>query len=104
MDARVCSRLSTAGRWTCEAVSGSTGAGTLFFYTRLTSPSNAIVEHRWYEGERLRQTVELRVSANAGSGYRTFSRQTTRAGDWRVELRAKDGTVLREERFTVQPR
>jgi len=108
VDARVCSRLSTAGpRWTCEAVSGSTGTGTLFFYTRLKSARDAIVEHRWYEDERLRRTVELRLSANTGSGYRTFSRQTippARTGDWRVELRAKDGTLLGEERFTVQPR
>jgi hypothetical protein len=107
VEARVCSRLSTAGpRWQCQAVSGSTGTGTLFFYTRLKSASDAVVEHRWYEGERLHRTVELRLSANAGSGYRTFSRQTitpARAGDWRVELRAPDGTLLREERFTVRP-
>jgi hypothetical protein len=106
VDARVCSRLSTVGpRWQCQAVSGSTGTGTLFFYTRLKSASNAVVEHRWYEGERLHRTVELRVSANAGSGYRTFSRQTitpARAGDWRVELRAPDGTLLSEARFTVR--
>jgi hypothetical protein len=107
VEARVCSRLSTAGpRWQCQAVSGSTGTGTLFFYTRLKSASDAVVEHRWYEGERLHRTVELRLSANAGSGYRTFSRQTitpARAGDWRVELRAPDGTLLREERFRVRP-
>jgi hypothetical protein len=107
VEARVCSRLSTArGRWNCEAVSESVGAGTLFFYTRLKSAGAVVVEHRWYQGERLHRTVELRLSANTGSGYRTFSRQTitpARAGDWRVELRAQDGTLLDEERFTVRP-
>lgn len=107
VEARVCSRLSTAGpRWACQPVRESTGAGTLFFYTRLKSPGNAVVQHRWYHGERLLRTVELRVSANADHGYRTFSRQTitpARAGDWRVELRAQDGTLLGEERFTVRP-
>jgi hypothetical protein len=107
VEARVCSRLSTAGpRWNCEPVRESAAAGTLFFYTRLKSGSNAVVEHRWYQGERLHRTVELRLSANTGSGYRTFSRQTitpARAGDWRVELRAQDGTLLDEERFTVRP-
>jgi hypothetical protein len=106
VEATVCSRLSTARpRWKCQAVSESTGTGTLFFYTRLKSWSDAVVEHRWYQGERLHQTVELRVAANSRSGYRTFSRQTitpARAGDWRVELRAKDGTLLDEERFTVR--
>lgn len=105
MEARVCSRLSTAGRrWACQAVSGSTRAGTLFFYTRLKSADDAVVEHRWYQGERLHRTVELRLSANTGNGYRTFSRQTitpARAGDWRVELRAQDGTLLGEQRFSV---
>jgi hypothetical protein len=107
VEARVCTRLSISGsRWACQPVSESAGAGTLFFYTRLKSPSPAVVEHRWYQGERLRRTVELRVSANTDTGYRTFSRQTitpARAGDWRVELRAKDGTLLGEARFTVRP-
>ena len=42
-------------------------------------------------------------SRQRGSGYRTFSRQTVNdSGEWRVELRASDGTLLREERFTVR--
>ena len=58
--------------------------------------------HRWYQGDRLRQAVELTIRANAGSGYRTFSRLTVNdSGEWRVELRG-DGTLLREERFTVR--
>jgi hypothetical protein len=100
---------STAGArgWECEPVTGSADAGTLFFYTRLRSAGDTVVQHRWYQGDRLFQSVDLRVSANSGAGYRTYSRQTVtpaRAGDWRVELRAQDGTLLGEERFTVRSR
>jgi hypothetical protein len=38
-------------------------------------------------------------------GYRIFSRYTMKAdsaGNWKVELRTKDGTLLHEERFSVQ--
>jgi hypothetical protein len=49
--------------------------------------------------------MRLRVSASPGSGYRTFSATTVspeRAGEWKVELRAADGSVLHEERFVVR--
>jgi hypothetical protein len=104
VEATVCRRLSTGASWTCDPVS-SPEPGTFFFYTRLKSASDTTVEHRWYHGERLHQAVELRVLANPGSGYRTFSRNTVsrvNAGEWRVELRAKDGTLLDEARLTVR--
>jgi hypothetical protein len=77
----------------------------MFFYTQLKSATATTIEHRWYQGDRLRQAVQLRIQANPGDGYRTYSRNTIssdRAGDWRVELRSADGTVLHEERFTVR--
>ena len=77
-------------------------AGRLYFYTRLKSERETKVQHRWYQGERLRQSVELTVHANPGTGYRTYSRNTVAAGEWRVELRTRDGALLREERFTVK--
>ena len=63
------------------------------------------MEHRWYRNDRLHQAVKLAVRANPGSGYRTYSRAVIppdRAGDWRVELRAADGTLLKEERLVVR--
>jgi hypothetical protein len=63
------------------------------------------VEHRWYRGERVHQVRRLRVGATSGAGYRTYSSNTIspeRAGDWKVELRAADGTVLREEHFVIR--
>ena len=63
------------------------------------------MEHRWYRDERVYQVRRLRVTANPSAGYRTFSSNTIspeRAGDWKVELRAADGTLLQEEHFVVR--
>ena len=102
--AQLCRTLDTAAEWRCTPVTGSLEPGAVFFFTRLKCPSDTTVEHRWYLNNRLRQTMTLHVRANQDRGYRTYSRTTIGAngsGDWRVELRAPDGTVLREERFTV---
>lgn len=77
----------------------------MFFYTQVKSATATTIEHRWYQGNRLRQAVKLRIQANPGAGYRTYTRNTIsreRGGEWRVELRSSDGTVLHEERFTVR--
>jgi hypothetical protein len=103
VDANVCKDLQVTGNWRCELPSRPAAPGRLVFYTRIKSPKDVKILHRWYHGERLRQAVELTIRANPGSGYRTFSRQSVNdSGEWRVELRASDGTLLREERFTVR--
>ena len=75
----------------------------MFFYTQVKSATATTIEHRWYQGDRLIQAVQLRIQANPGAGYRTYSRHSVSRGpaEWRVELRSADGTVLHEERFTV---
>jgi hypothetical protein len=83
-------------------VSRPAAPGRLVFYTRLKSPRDTKVQHRWYQGNRLRQSTDLTIRANPGSGYRTFSRNTVSSGEWRVELRSHDGALLHEERFTVR--
>jgi hypothetical protein len=103
-EAQLCGRLS-ATDWRCDPVSSPVGPGRLFFYTRVKAAQDTTVEHRWYREDRLRQSVQLRIRASPGSGYRTYTRQTVTAesaGNWRVELRAKDGSVLHEERFVVR--
>jgi hypothetical protein len=102
VSASVCGTLATRSDWQCGPPSA--GPGTFFYYTRLAAPAATTVQHRWYRDGRLHQSVSLRVAANPGQGYRTYSRvaiSAERAGEWRVELRAPDGTVLHEERFTV---
>jgi hypothetical protein len=104
VEAQLCSSLSTKD-WRCAPASTPAAAGFLYFYTRLRSPLPTKVEHRWYYEDRLVQAVTLDIGANQGPGYRTNSRHTIsaeRAGNWRVELRSQDGTVLHEERFVVR--
>jgi hypothetical protein len=99
-------QLCTALRaWRCEAAESQVRPGPMFFFTQLKSATATTIEHRWYQGDRMHHAAQLRVEANPGAGYRTYSRNTIsreRAGDWRVELRSADGTVLHEERFTVR--
>jgi hypothetical protein len=100
--ARLCTALSA---WQCEAAESQVAPGPLFFYTQVKSAISTTIEHRWYQGDRLRQAVRLRIQANPDAGYRTYSRHaigSERVGDWRVELRSADGAVLHEERFTVR--
>jgi hypothetical protein len=103
-DARLCRNLTTSGAWQCDQVTGEVGPGTIYFFTRVAAARDTTVQHRWYFGDQLRQSVMLSIQANS-AGYRTFSRTTIapdRAGEWRVELRTEDGRMLREERFTVR--
>jgi Protein of unknown function (DUF2914)/Tetratricopeptide repeat len=111
VEAHLCKGLSTggpggsSGDWQCDPPSPPLAPGLLFFYTRLKSPGDTTIQHRWYRGDRLRQAVELPIRANTTSGYRTYSRQTVDgagSGDWRVELRTRDGALLHEERFVVR--
>ena len=107
MTAQLCSALEKSGSpdWQCTPVTGDSQPGTYIFYTRLLTNVDTTVEHRWYRGERVQQVRRLRVVASPGRGYRTFSSNIIspeRAGDWKVELRGADGTVLREERFVVR--
>jgi Protein of unknown function (DUF2914)/Tetratricopeptide repeat len=102
--AELCRTLQTGNDWRCAPATGTLRPGVVFFYTRLLSQTDTTVQHRWYRGSRLHQSVTLRVHANARAGYRTYSQMTAnpaRAGDWRIELRAANGAVLHEERFTV---
>ena len=103
-EAQLCRRLSTSN-WRCDPVSSPATPGLLFFYTRVKTSTNTTVEHRWYRDDRLRQSVELRIRASPESGYRTYSRRTVtaeNAGNWKVEVRTKDGSLLHEERFVVR--
>lgn len=104
IEARVCSSLQTGARWRCTPPDGPVSSGVVSFYARLSVSSPTTVEHRWFQGSRLHQSVPMRVPAV--SSYRTYSQMTVtpaRAGEWRVEVRGGNGAVLREERFTIAP-
>ena len=108
---QLCSELSTGGRggayseWQCVPPGAPVGPGSLYFYTRLKSASDTTVRHRWYRDDRLVHAVELPIRANTTGGYRTYSRNTVNAegaGEWRIELRTREGALLHEERFLVR--
>jgi hypothetical protein len=103
-EAKVCRSLSTAN-WACTAATNPASPGAFFFYTRVRSASDTTVQHRWLVDGRLLRTVSLRIRANPGAGYRTYSRNTVtadRRGNWTIELRDAGGALLHEERFVVQ--
>jgi len=101
--AQLCRTLSTSGsNWRCDPAGDSTPPGPIVFYTRVRSPQDAAVEHRWYHGSTLRQSKRLRIQSNVAEGYRTYSRQRVDGGDWRVEVRSTDGHLLLEQRFAVR--
>jgi Tetratricopeptide repeat/Protein of unknown function (DUF2914) len=102
---RLCKELSTGSDWHCAPPSSPVDPGPVYFYSRVKSPTDTTIQHRWYHGGRLLRTAELRIRANAIDGYRTFSRTTVNSrgsADWRIELRTKDGVLLHEERFVVR--
>jgi hypothetical protein len=107
LKAQLCTTLAKRGSpdWDCASAGGDGPPGRYTFYTRLLTTAATTVQHRWYFRGRVHQTMRLRVAANPRSGYRTFSATTVspeRAGDWMVQLRAADGTVLDEKRFRVR--
>ena len=107
LNAQLCSSLEKRGSpdWQCAPVNNDPQPGTYILYTRLLTNGETTVEHRWYRGERVQQVRRLRVAASPGQGYRTFSSNSIspeRAGDWKVELRAADGTVLWEQHFVIR--
>jgi hypothetical protein len=104
-DGHLCISLTRGGgEWRCDAAGDRVGSDAVYYYTRVRTPRDAVVRHRWtYQGEVVR-TVNLQVRANAEPGFRTFSRQivTSREpGPWEVALLAPDGEVIDSQRFTV---
>ena len=101
--AQLCRTLSTSSSsWRCDPVGDTAAPGPMVFYTRVRSPRDTAVVHRWYHGGTLRQSMTLTIQANATEGYRTYSRLTVNEGNWRLEVRSADGELLHEQRFAVQ--
>jgi hypothetical protein len=105
VEAKLCQPLSLSD-WQCTpATNPAESGGRVFFYTRLKTDRDTTVQHRWYVNGSLLQRVNLRIGANSGAGFRTYSRNTVtaeRRGTWTIELRDASGALLHEERFVVQ--
>jgi Tetratricopeptide repeat/Protein of unknown function (DUF2914) len=103
-EAKLCRSLTTSN-WSCTPATSPAAPGVFFFYTRVKSARDTTVQHRWLLNGRLVRSVDLRIRANPGAGYRTYSRSTVsgeRRSDWTIELRDAEGALLHEERFTVR--
>jgi hypothetical protein len=105
-EAGLCAELSIGqGPWHCEPTRDTVRGGSVYYYTRVASPRDELIRHRWTRDGRLVQMVVLRILTNPADGYRTFSRQSgplLEAGTWRVALLTPDGRVLDETEFTVR--
>jgi Tetratricopeptide repeat/Protein of unknown function (DUF2914) len=101
--AQLCRTFSTSGdTWQCDPAVDPVSPGRIVLYTRVRSPRDAVIVHRWYRGDTLRQSVNLTIRSTS-EGYRTYSRQTVDGGaDWHVEVRSADGALLHERRFVVR--
>ena len=101
---QLCKTFSTRGeRWTCDLADDPAARGRIVLFTRVKSPRNTTVVHRWYQGDALRQSVRLGTRASVTDGYRTYSQLTISSpGNWRVEVRSEDGDLLFEKSFAVR--
>ena len=101
-EAGLCAELSIGqGPWHCEPTRNTARGGSVYYYTRVASPRDELIRHRWTRDGRLVQMVVLRILTNPGDGYRTFSRQSgplLEAGTWRVALLTPDGRGTRRNR------
>jgi hypothetical protein len=104
LTAEVCSSLTRTGAWSCAPAGAAQAPGVMYFYTRVASPRDTTIEHRWYRGDTLVQRVPLRIRANP-SGFRTYSQNrisADRTGTWKVELRTQDGQLIDEKTFAIR--
>ena len=103
-EAKLCSQLdvrsadgSMRGEWRCAPIVDQTVPGPLFFYTRIRSRTDTVIEHRWLRNGLPVQQVNLEIKTNDGPGYRKYSLRTVSGderGAWRVEVRSANGDLL----------
>ena len=62
---QLCKTFSTRDeRWTCDPADDPAARGRIVLYTRVKSPRNTTVVHRWYQGDELQQSVRLDTRAS----------------------------------------
>lgn len=75
----------------------------LYCFTRTVAPAgtDSHIKHLWYKGDEKVGEFTLPVK---GERWRTYSKKSIRkgwAGDWRVEVVAADGTLLKTVKFRM---
>jgi hypothetical protein len=103
-DAGACTSLTRSPDvWRCETAAAPALGTAVYYYTRVRSPRDGSIRHRWVHNGNLVAERTLRIQANATYGFRTFTRQTlSQPGEWQVLLIGMDGTILDERSFHVR--
>jgi len=75
----------------------------LYCFTRTTAPvgTDSSIKHLWYKGDEKVGEFSLPVK---GETWRTYSKKSIQkgwAGDWRVEVVAENGTLLKTVKFRM---
>ena len=75
----------------------------LYCFTRTAAPAgtDSSIKHLWYKGDEKVGEYSLPVK---GEKWRTYSKKSIQkgwAGDWRVEVVAADGTLLKTVKFQM---
>ncbi len=81
----------------------TTDVGRLFCWTRITgAEGQTSVHHVWFLEDEEMADVELNVGAASWRTHSSKAIQAEWSGNWRVEVRDPEGTVLETIRFSVQ--
>lgn len=78
----------------------SSEVGTLFLWSRVSGAEGTTIQHVWIHGPH-EDVVNLTID---GSPWRTWSSRRIPpewTGEWRVEVRDAEGTVLETQRFII---
>lgn len=77
--------------------------GKLYCFTHIVNAHGPKqITHKWYLGETLVSSVNLKIN---GASWRTYSTKTINSsltGTWRVEVLGPDGELLGEVRFEIK--
>ena len=78
--------------------------GQVITYSKVTGAAGSEIHHVYFLGDKQVDDIKLKIG---GSPWRTNSKKTLRAdtgivGDWRVEVRDANGSVLETLKFKVE--
>jgi hypothetical protein len=74
---------------------------TVYAFTEITGPGGGFVEHVWSRDGK--EVARHYLPVGQSKRWRTWSRHTLAAGEYRVQVLGKDGKQLQEMSFQVLP-
>lgn len=84
------------------AVVFSISQGEVFCFTNFDPvPEKSEIFHKWYKRDKLIFTMKLTLTPPKWSSFSRVQIRTADKGPWRVEVRRKDGVLLKTLRFSM---